>query len=437
MTAFPLFDAGPARFAFLICYEAILGSLARDPVRRGANLIVNPTYDGWFGDTAEPAQHLMLVAAQAAQLGVPILRAATTGISAFVDARGRIGPRAELFARRDAGRRRRAAARARSLRGVGRLAGVGLRRRVGVAAAAWAAMSAGADEAALLALEAAAFRAWPAREVARLGSWWLRFTDGVTRRANSVSTTAFPSDPGPRDPRPLDAQLAAAESFYRERNAVPRFQVTRLTRPEGLDARAREPRLRGRDTRLDPGARPRRRSRVRRDGADRSAAPGGDHRAPVGRLARRGRRPRSLRGRGAPSSRHCSRASGSARSTRWRVVTGRRPVWRSAYSTAPGWGCSACRRFPSSGAAASGARCSTRCARAAHGAARERLPPGRARQRAGARALRRCRLPRALRLPLPAGGVGDHRAGSRLRRAAAPRQEISSVGSSSARGRAP
>jgi apolipoprotein N-acyltransferase len=96
----PLFDADPARFAFLICYEAILPAFVRAPVRDGANLIVNLTYDGWFGDTAEPAQHLMLVAVQAAQLGVPILRSTTTGISAFIDARGRIGPRAELFERR-------------------------------------------------------------------------------------------------------------------------------------------------------------------------------------------------------------------------------------------------------------------------------------------------------------------------------------------------
>jgi len=59
----------------------------RDPVRRGANLLVNLNYDGWFGDTAEPTQHLMLVAVQAAQLGVPVIRSTTTGISALIDAR--------------------------------------------------------------------------------------------------------------------------------------------------------------------------------------------------------------------------------------------------------------------------------------------------------------------------------------------------------------
>jgi len=68
-------------------------------VRRGANLLVNLTYDGWFGDTAEPAQHLMLVAVQAAQLGVPVVRSTTTGISALLDARGRIVARTQLFER--------------------------------------------------------------------------------------------------------------------------------------------------------------------------------------------------------------------------------------------------------------------------------------------------------------------------------------------------
>ena len=93
----PIHDAGAARFAFLICYEAILPAYVREPVRRGANLLVNLTYDGWFGDTAEPAQHLMLVAAQAAQLGVPILRSTTTGLSALIDPRGRITARTALF----------------------------------------------------------------------------------------------------------------------------------------------------------------------------------------------------------------------------------------------------------------------------------------------------------------------------------------------------
>lgn len=91
-----LIDGPKARFAFLICYEAIHADFVRRAVRLGPDLLVNLTYDGWFGDTAEPHQHLMLAAIQSAQYGVPLVRATTTGISAFVDARGVITARTEL-----------------------------------------------------------------------------------------------------------------------------------------------------------------------------------------------------------------------------------------------------------------------------------------------------------------------------------------------------
>ena len=87
------------RFAYLICYEAILSRYVRRAVNQGANLLVNITYDAWFGDTACPHQHFMLSALQAAQYGVPLVRSATTGISAFVDARGVITDTTEIFTR--------------------------------------------------------------------------------------------------------------------------------------------------------------------------------------------------------------------------------------------------------------------------------------------------------------------------------------------------
>ncbi len=88
-----------APFAFLICYEAIVPSRIRASQDAGASLLVNITFDGWFGDSAAPHQHLMLAAAQAAQFGVPMVRSAGSGISAFIDARGVIRERAGLFTR--------------------------------------------------------------------------------------------------------------------------------------------------------------------------------------------------------------------------------------------------------------------------------------------------------------------------------------------------
>jgi apolipoprotein N-acyltransferase len=83
-------DTPLARFAFLICYEAILAGPVREAARAGSELLVNLTYDGWFGATQEPHQHLMLAAGKAAEAGVPMVRATTTGVSALIDARGAI-----------------------------------------------------------------------------------------------------------------------------------------------------------------------------------------------------------------------------------------------------------------------------------------------------------------------------------------------------------
>lgn len=87
------------RFTFLICYEAILSRYVRRAVNEGANLLVNVSYDAWYGDTACPHQFLMLVVLQSAQNGVPTARAATTGISAFADARGRFLAKGPVFER--------------------------------------------------------------------------------------------------------------------------------------------------------------------------------------------------------------------------------------------------------------------------------------------------------------------------------------------------
>jgi ribosomal protein S18 acetylase RimI-like enzyme len=67
-------------------------------------------------------------------------------------------------------------------------------------------------------LERLFFGAWPAAEVLALGDWRLRFTSGVTRRANSVW-------PGGASGLALDAAIGRAEAFYRARGAPARFQL--------------------------------------------------------------------------------------------------------------------------------------------------------------------------------------------------------------------
>jgi apolipoprotein N-acyltransferase len=81
-------------FGVLICFEAILKPISREFTNQGAQFLVNITNDAWFGDTSCPEQHLMLAAFRAVENRVWLVRAANTGISAFVDPVGRIIHRA-------------------------------------------------------------------------------------------------------------------------------------------------------------------------------------------------------------------------------------------------------------------------------------------------------------------------------------------------------
>ena len=84
-------------FGVLICYEATLDGLSRKSAVKGAKFLVNITNDVWFGNTQCPEQHLMLASFRAVENRVWLVRAANTGISAFVDPAGRILDRIPLF----------------------------------------------------------------------------------------------------------------------------------------------------------------------------------------------------------------------------------------------------------------------------------------------------------------------------------------------------
>jgi apolipoprotein N-acyltransferase len=80
---------GLAPAAVLICYEAIFPDNLIDAAER-PSWIINVTNDAWFGRSSGPYQHLAQARLRAIEQGLPLIRAANTGISAIIDAYGRI-----------------------------------------------------------------------------------------------------------------------------------------------------------------------------------------------------------------------------------------------------------------------------------------------------------------------------------------------------------
>ncbi len=79
----------------LICYESLFPDLVRHAVNAGPHRprwIVNVSNDSWFGVTSGPIQHLNQASYRAIEEGLPIVRATPTGVSAIIDAYGRVVP---------------------------------------------------------------------------------------------------------------------------------------------------------------------------------------------------------------------------------------------------------------------------------------------------------------------------------------------------------
>lgn len=92
-----LFEWEDRHFGALICFESTFAWHAREFVNNGADFLVNLTNDAWFGNTSAPWQHLSHSLFRAVENHVPVLRAANSGVTCFIDANGRVESSLPLF----------------------------------------------------------------------------------------------------------------------------------------------------------------------------------------------------------------------------------------------------------------------------------------------------------------------------------------------------
>lgn len=89
--------AGEPVIAPVICYESIYGDYMSEYARRGAGIIFVLTNDGWWRKTPGHRQHQEYARLRAIELRKPVVRAASTGISSFIDQKGQVLKKTEWW----------------------------------------------------------------------------------------------------------------------------------------------------------------------------------------------------------------------------------------------------------------------------------------------------------------------------------------------------
>jgi apolipoprotein N-acyltransferase len=83
-------DVGSHRYGVFICYEAVFPHEVRQFAERGAEVFVNISNDGWFGDSGAPWQSLNMARMRAVENHRWLLRCTNSGITAAIDPLGRV-----------------------------------------------------------------------------------------------------------------------------------------------------------------------------------------------------------------------------------------------------------------------------------------------------------------------------------------------------------
>jgi apolipoprotein N-acyltransferase len=85
-----VFDTGGHKYGVFICYESIFPDEIRQYADMGADVLINISDDGWYGDTSAAWEHLNMVRMRAIENHRWILRATNTGVTASIDPYGRV-----------------------------------------------------------------------------------------------------------------------------------------------------------------------------------------------------------------------------------------------------------------------------------------------------------------------------------------------------------
>jgi apolipoprotein N-acyltransferase len=83
-------NGGSHRYGVFICYEAVFADEVRQFARYGAEVFVNISDDGWYGDTSAPWQHLNMARMRAIENRRWLLRDTNSGVTAVIDPYGRV-----------------------------------------------------------------------------------------------------------------------------------------------------------------------------------------------------------------------------------------------------------------------------------------------------------------------------------------------------------
>ena len=94
---YKLFPFGEAQGGIMICYESHFASLSREFARRGADVLIEMTNDGYLGNTGVLRQHLASAVFRAVETNRPVLRATNVGVTAYINERGEVSDAADVY----------------------------------------------------------------------------------------------------------------------------------------------------------------------------------------------------------------------------------------------------------------------------------------------------------------------------------------------------